>query len=173
MRAERLVVVVEDPLDLLQELGTAAGVQEILARLPGDVAPEVVADLPEGGHGGAGVDHLRPALFGGGVHFYGVVTVVPQVDEDLGHEVDLVAVVPRIVAGRRMGATGEEEIGEPGRHNAEERRRTIPPVLLERKVSPPADALARQRPGSEVEPGRPHDDVELLHAHPSSRSPRR
>ena len=170
---ERLVVAVEDPLDLLEELRPAARVQEILARLTRDVGAEVVAALPERGHGRAGVDHLRPALFGGGVHFDGVVAVVPQVDEDLGDEVDLVAVVPRIVAGRRMGATGEEQIGETGRHNAEERLRTVRPVVLERETIPAADPQARQRPGSEVEPGRPDDDVELLHARPSSRSPPR
>ena len=96
------------------------------------------------------------------LHFYGVVAVVAQVDERLGDEVDLVAVVSRIVAGRRMRATGEEEIGESGRQNAEERRRTIPPVVLEREVVPAPDAHSRQRPGTEVEPGRPHDDVELL-----------
>ena len=44
---ERLVVGVDDPGDLLEELRPAARVQEVPARLPGDVGAEVVAALPE------------------------------------------------------------------------------------------------------------------------------
>jgi hypothetical protein len=86
---------------------------------------------------------------------------VAQIDEGLGDEVRLVAVVPRIVAGRGVRSTGEEEVGKPV-------------VWMPRKVFgpsaqwsasattlPAADPHARQRAGAEVESGRPHDDVEL------------
>jgi len=44
---ERLVVVGADSRDLLEELGPAARVQEVAARLAGDVRPEEVAALAE------------------------------------------------------------------------------------------------------------------------------
>ena len=44
---ERLVVVGADLGDLLEQLGAAAGVQEVPARLAGDVGPEEVAALAE------------------------------------------------------------------------------------------------------------------------------
>src|SRR5207342_442980 len=78
----------------------------------------------------------------------------------VGDEVDLVAVVPRIVAGRRVRPTGEEEIGEARALHAEERPRTIGPVVLECETVAASDPHARERAGAEVEAGCPHDDVE-------------
>ncbi len=46
-QAERLVAALDDVGDLREELGPAARVQQVLARLPGDVGPEEVAALTE------------------------------------------------------------------------------------------------------------------------------
>ena len=51
-------------------------------------------------------------VFGGGIDLDRVVAVVAHVDERVGDEVDLVAVVARVVAGRRVRAAGEEEVRE-------------------------------------------------------------
>ena len=58
---------------------------------------------------------LGPLLLGGRVHLDGVVAVVAEVDQGVGDEVHLVAVVARVVAGGRVRAAGEEEVGEAGR----------------------------------------------------------
>src|SRR5262249_11511476 len=159
---ERLVVVRPGSGDLLEELRPATGVQEVPAWLPGDVAAEVVAALTERRrHGGPGVDHVRPLLFGNRVHFDDVVAAVAQRDEHLDDEVDLVAVAAGSVAGRRVGSTGEEEVRKAAGLDAEERLGTIRPVVLERETMPTTDPHARERTRAEIEAGRPHDDVEL------------
>ena len=128
-KPERLVVAVGDPSDLLEELRPAARVQEVLPGLPGDVGPEEVAALPEGRRGPrrrrpSPSTALRPRD-----HLDGVVAVVAQVDERVGDEVDLVAVVPRVVAGRGVGSAGEEEVREAAGLDAEEGLRAVGPVV--------------------------------------------
>ena len=68
------------------------------------------------------------------------------------------------------GPPGKKKFGKPVRLDAEERPRTVGPVVLERETVPAADPHARQRAGAEVEAGRPHDDVELLARRRPSRS---
>src|SRR5205807_9650221 len=88
---ERLVVVPADSGDLLEQLRSAAGVQEIATRLAGNVAAEVVAALSERRRLlRLAVDHRRPPLFGCSLRFDRGVPVVAQVDERFGDEVDLV-----------------------------------------------------------------------------------
>ena len=82
-------------------------------------------------------------------------------DQHVHHEVDLVARVARVVAGRPVRSAGEEEVGEPAAGDAEVRARAVGPVLLEREAVAATDAHPVERAGAEVETGRPHDDVEL------------
>ena len=89
--------------------------------------------------------------------------MIPCVDEDAGDEVDLIARVPRVVAGRTVGTSGEEEVREAGAADPEGRQWTIRPVVLECESVPAADAHAIECAGAIVEAGRPHDDVEVLH----------
>ena len=90
--------------------------------------------------------------------------MIAHVGERLGDEIDLVTVVSRVVAGRRVRPARKEEVREPGGLDAEECRRTIRPVIFERHSVATADAHAVERAGAEVEAGGPHDDVELPHA---------
>src|SRR5208283_1658513 len=96
---EGRVVAVDDLGDLLEELGPSARVQEVLPRLARDVRTEEVAGLAEGGMFGAPVDHGRPGRLGPPPHFDGVEAVVTREDERSGDELDLVAVVARVVSG--------------------------------------------------------------------------
>src|SRR5207244_12893390 len=100
-----------------------------------------------------GVDAVRTLLVGRGVDFDDVVAAVTQVDERVGDEVDLVAGVPRVVAGCSVRPTGKEEVGEAGRLNAEERPRAIRPVVLQREAVTAANPHARARAGTDVEDG--------------------
>ena len=62
-------------------------------------------------------------------HLDDVVAAVAGVDEHVGDEVDLVAVVARVVAGRGVRSAGEEEVREARGLDAEERRRAVGPVV--------------------------------------------
>ena len=79
------------------------------------------------------VDHPGPSLLGLGGHLDDVVAVFGRVDERVGDDVDQVAVVPRVVAGRGVGSTGEEEVREPTGLQTEEGGGAVGPVLGERE----------------------------------------
>ena len=85
-------------------------------------------------------------------------------DEGVGDDVDLVAVVARVVARRGVRAAGEEQVREAVGLDAEERRRALGPVVGEGQAVPAHDAHAQHGPGAEVEPGGPDDDVDLVDA---------
>src|SRR5438067_6235972 len=160
-QSEGLVVGGPDSLDLGEQLGPSARVQQEATRLARDVGAEVVALLRERGEGHVALDHLAPPLLGGGVDLDRVVAVVPGMDERLGDEIDLITVVPGVVPGGGMRPTGEEEVRKPRRLHAEERRRTLCPVVFERESVAATDSHAQERACAEIEAGRPDDDVEL------------
>ena len=86
------------------------------------------------------------AVLGLRPHLDGVEAVVADIGERIGDELDLVAVVPRVVAGGGVGSTGEEEIGEAGRLHAEERLRTVGPVVIEGEAVPSPDPIRSRAP---------------------------
>ena len=100
--------------DLLEELGAAAGVEQVAPRLAGDVAADVLADRrrtasrprPCRSSRSSGPRPRRSTSIDVVALRRGAWTSV------VGDEVDLVAVVAGVVAGRGVGAAGEEEVGE-------------------------------------------------------------
>ena len=78
--------------------------------------------------------------------------MVAQVDERVGDEVDLVAVVAGVVAGGGVGAAREEEVRKAGGLDAEERLRAVGPVSGEGETVPSADTHARQAPVPKSKP---------------------
>ena len=86
---------------------------------------------------------------------------LPREEQHVGDEVDLVAVVARVVAGGGVGAAGEEQVREAVGLHAEEGPRAVRPVVRQSASLSAPDAHPGQGARPEVESRRPHDDVEL------------
>ena len=98
------------------------------------------------------VDHVGPRVLGNGIDLDRVVAVIAHVHERVGDEVDLVAVVPRVVAGRGVRTAREEQVREAGRLDPEERRGPSRPVVLERETVPAPNPHAQERAGPKSNP---------------------